>query len=52
MKMKLKTKKLKMCQICIRLEKDLLAQIQSIADENKLTVTEAIRQMIENAIAE
>jgi predicted DNA-binding ribbon-helix-helix protein len=50
--LKLKSKKLKTCQICIRLEKELLAKIQSIANENKLTVTEAVRQIIENTIAD
>lgn len=48
--MKLKLKKIKSYQLCMRIDEDMLKRIKSIADKNKLNVTETVRQILENAI--
>ena len=47
---KLKPKKIKSSQLCMRLDEDMLKRLKIIADKNKLNVTEAVRQILQNAI--
>lgn len=48
--MKLKPKKIKSSQLCMRLDDDMMKRLRAIADKNKLNVTETVRQILQNAI--